>query len=72
MSSFQIIKDAPIPLKRSVDWPFPDMEVMDAFDVPIWKQSVAMHAARIFGLINGRRFISRKIADQTVRIWRVS
>lgn len=80
---FEIIKDAgPVPKgKRSAKYPFADMEIGDAFDVPlagekhitgsdlnrVRLQTSATGAGKRFGM----KFTIRQLADK-IRCWRVA
>lgn len=84
--TFTIIKNAPIPAKdtgpknRISKYPFAEMELGDAFDVPLEaKKTIAAirgrisNAAATFCKKNvGFKFTTRKMPDGCIRVWRIA
>ena len=60
-------KNIPIPSK----FPFPEIQVGDSFEIPsgVNRSTVAISASR-YGKKNGMKFITRKMPDGSIRVWR--
>jgi hypothetical protein len=68
MTMLPIDKNVPLPAR----FPFEQMEVGDSFAVPsgVHRTTVSIAALR-YGRKHGRKFITRKMPDGTIRCWRV-
>lgn len=73
--TFKIIKNAPPPPSSRVGrikYPFDEMEVGDAFDVPLKSGDRIRAAASQWGKDHGKKFTIRKIDAETFRVWRIA
>ena len=70
---YEIEKSVPVPPKdkshagRPAKYPFAQMAVGDSVEVPA-KARTAVHA---YATRTGKRFITRRASDTTIRVWRV-
>ena len=65
MTMLPIDKNVPLPAR----FPFEQMEVGDSFVITTKRQTASV-AARRYGDKHGRKFITRKMPDGTIRCWR--
>lgn len=74
MSDFQIIKNAPMPSRCASRnaYPFREMEIGDAFDVPFSLKDKVSASASYFGTRYGKKFSVRKIDAETLRVFRTA
>lgn len=83
--AFEIIKNAlPLPPKsrERSRYPFAEMEVGDAFDVPVGDMTPTGAVNRVtsasshFGKLHGRKFAARRIQNDdgasVIRCWRIA
>lgn len=49
-------------------YPLREIEVGDSFILPRTRQNAVVAAA---GLIKDKKFITRKVDDETIRVWRI-
>ena len=68
MTDFVIRKDIPIPSTTS--WPFKDMEVGDSVDIPHEDVKRARGACTSYAQATGKRFTTRTVEGQKLRVWR--
>ena len=65
----KIEKNIPIPNK----YPFAEMQVGDSFKMPeTMKRTALMVAAMRYSRKHGAKFITKTMADGSIRCWRVS
>lgn len=73
--TYTIVKNAP-PVSeswaRGNKYPFRQMEVNDAFDLPVEARANVTGAAHAYGSRNNKKFSVRKIGDGTYRCQRVA
>ena len=69
--SFTIERGLPMPPPRT-KYPFLEMEVGDSFAAPLASRNIISSRASSIGARHGREFVSRKISDGQVRVWRVA
>ena len=73
MTDFVIRNDIPMPqpVRRSTrSWPFKDMKVGDSVDIPYKDVEAARSAYTSHAHAKGKRFTSRTIEGQKLRVWR--
>lgn len=72
--TFKIIKNAPPPPcgPRRTRYPFDEMEVGDAFDVPLKSGDRIRAAASAWGKDHGKKLTVSKIDAETFRVWRIA
>lgn len=72
--TYTIIKNVelPKPRCRKAKYPFAEMEIGDAFDVPVSQSNNARTAAFQYGKRHGGSFTARKISADIARCYRVA
>lgn len=71
---FEIIKNADLPKQRqgSPKYPFAELEVGDAFDVPSEMSRKVRSASSHWAKNNGRKLTCRELPDGSLRVYRAA